>query len=60
MHQLFVEYESLNSAEARFVKAIDKIQPLLTNVYTKGLTWKENKTNKETITTRIIETLFLS
>ncbi len=49
LHALFLEYESLASPEARFVKAIDKIQPILSSVKTDGLTWKENKTDKETV-----------
>ena len=55
LYKLFREYEECKSPEAKFVKAIDKIQPILSNVCTNGLTWKENKTTKETVSNYGVE-----
>lgn len=49
LHELFKEYEECKTAEARFVKAVDKIQPILSSVCADGLTWKQNKTEKEIV-----------
>ena len=41
MRALWEEFESEETAEARFAAAIDRLQPLLCNYYTQGGAWKE-------------------
>lgn len=40
---LFEEFEACESAEARFARAMDNIQPLMLQGMTDGKAWKENK-----------------
>ncbi len=39
---LWREFEAVETAEARFAKALDRLQPLLLNTLTEGGTWAEN------------------
>lgn len=39
---LWKEFEAVETAEARFAKALDRLQPLLLNTLTDGGTWAEN------------------
>ncbi len=39
---LWREFEAVETAEARFAKALDRLQPLLLNTLTDGGTWAEN------------------
>ncbi|AMB46342.1 HD domain-containing protein [Methylobacterium sp. AMS5] len=39
---LWREFEASETAEARFAKALDRLQPLLLNTLTEGGTWAEN------------------
>jgi putative hydrolase of HD superfamily len=41
LRALWEEFEAQESPEARFANAMDRLQPLLTNYFTKGATWKE-------------------
>ncbi len=47
--EIFNEYEESITEEAKTVKALDKIQPILTNVVAKGKSWKKNKVSMETV-----------
>lgn len=38
---LWNEYEEQNTTEARFARAIDRLQPFLHNYYTDGYTWRK-------------------
>lgn len=38
---LWNEYEEQNSIEARFARAVDRLQPFLHNYYTDGYTWRK-------------------
>lgn len=49
---LFDEFEKGETAEARFVKAIDNFQPLLLNDFNDGGDWKEHKTTKTKVLQR--------
>lgn len=40
---LWDEFEAKSTPEARYANAIDRIQPLMLNYLTDGITWKENK-----------------
>jgi putative hydrolase of HD superfamily len=45
------EYESQQDAESVFVKALDKILPMMHNIMSDGKTWKEYNLNRNTIVT---------
>ena len=45
MRVLWEEFESEESAEARFAAALDRLQPLLCNYFTQGGAWKEYGVN---------------
>jgi putative hydrolases of HD superfamily len=36
------EFEARETPEARFARALDRVQPILQNVYTEGLSWREH------------------
>ena len=40
---------ALESSEARFAKAMDRLQPLLNNYFTQGSTWKEVGVTQEQV-----------
>jgi putative hydrolases of HD superfamily len=40
---LWQEFEKGESAESKFAKSVDRIQPMLHNYITKGVQWKKNK-----------------
>jgi putative hydrolase of HD superfamily len=42
-HALWREFEDRMTPEARFARALDRLQPLLHNYYTKGKAWQENR-----------------
>ena len=42
-HALWREFEDRTTPEARFARALDRLQPLLHNYYTKGRVWQENR-----------------
>ncbi len=42
-HALWREFEDRITPEARFARALDRLQPLLHNYYTKGKAWQENR-----------------
>jgi putative hydrolase of HD superfamily len=41
LRALWEEFEAQESADARFAKAMDRLQPLLHNYFTRGGTWRE-------------------
>jgi putative hydrolase of HD superfamily len=46
---LWEEFEAHETPEARFAKAMDRLQPLLNNYFTKGSTWKEVRVTQEQV-----------
>lgn len=44
---LLDEYEEKKTLEAKFVKALDTLQPFMLNVATKGRVWKEKGVNEQ-------------
>lgn len=46
------EFEQAQSAEAKFAKAVDRLQPILLNMLTEGGTWKDFDVNLEQVTQR--------
>lgn len=49
---LWREFELAESSDARFAKALDRVQPLLTNVFTSGGTWTESGVTQELVLQR--------
>ncbi|WMJ70619.1 HD domain-containing protein [Stenotrophomonas sp. 24(2023)] len=49
---LWQEFEQAQSADAKFAKALDRLQPLLVNVFTGGGTWTENGVSMEQVIAR--------
>jgi putative hydrolases of HD superfamily len=49
---LWQEFEAAQSDDARFAKALDRVQPLLANVATGGGTWAESAVNLEQVLQR--------
>lgn len=43
------EFEAAESADARFAKALDRLQPLLLNTLTGGGTWTENNVSEQQV-----------
>jgi putative hydrolases of HD superfamily len=52
MRALWEEFEAQESPEARFASAMDRLQPLLTNYFTKGATWKEPGVTQDRVIAR--------
>jgi putative hydrolase of HD superfamily len=46
---LWHEFEAAETADARFAKALDRLQPLLLNTHTGGGTWAENGVSEEQV-----------
>jgi putative hydrolase of HD superfamily len=42
LRALFEEFEARRTREARFARALDRVQPILHNVHSGGVTWREN------------------
>lgn len=49
---LWREFEAAESDDAKFAKALDRLQPLLTNVATGGGTWTQNNVTLEQVLER--------
>jgi putative hydrolase of HD superfamily len=49
---LWQEFEACTSDDAKFAKALDRIQPLLVNIYTNGGTWSESGVTLEQVLQR--------
>lgn len=49
---LWTEFEAGTTREARFARALDRLQPLLLNVLTDGGTWTENDVSEEQVLER--------
>ncbi len=47
--QLFREYQNSSSPEAKLVKALDKIQPIMQNIVSDGKSWKEHHITLEQV-----------
>ena len=46
---LWTEYEVFETPEAKYVRALDRLQPILLNYTTEGRTWKEHGIDAETV-----------
>ncbi len=52
LRQYWDEFEAANSADARFAKAVDRVQPVLLNALNKGGTWPDFNVTLEQVQTR--------
>ena len=52
LHDLWCEFEAASTDDAKFAKALDRVQPLLINVATNGGTWAENNVSLEMVLQR--------
>ncbi|MGB7800647.1 HD domain-containing protein [Buttiauxella sp.] len=50
--QLWQEYETGDSVDARFAGALDRILPILQNLHNEGQSWRENGISLEQVLTR--------
>ncbi len=55
-HELWNEFESGQTPESRFARALDRLQPLLQNLATNGRSWREHGVKKEQVIQRTAET----
>jgi len=51
MCDLWLEFESRNTLEAKFAVALDCLMPLLHNLHTKGKSWQEHNITKDQVIT---------
>ncbi|TFH93435.1 HD domain-containing protein [Vibrio ouci] len=47
LFELWTEFESANSADAKFAKALDRIIPMLLNYHNQGQSWQEHGITRE-------------
>lgn len=50
LHEIIEKYESKGDREAKFIYALDKVEPLLSIYLDKGVTWRKNKMTYEMLT----------
>lgn len=50
---LWREFETGQTAEAKYAHALDKLQPVLQNYYTQGKSWQLNKVTSEQVLARV-------
>jgi putative hydrolases of HD superfamily len=53
LHQLWQEFEALETPEARFANAVDRLQPLLQAIRTQGQTWRQHGIRKTQVVQRM-------
>lgn len=51
-HQLWDEFEASETNDAKFAKSLDRFQPLIHNIETKGGTWTEANVSSEQVSER--------
>ncbi|TFG33369.1 HD domain-containing protein [Candidatus Thorarchaeota archaeon] len=49
---LWEEFEAMETPEAQFAAAVDRVQPLLLNLYSEGHAWKKHGVNKSQVIER--------
>jgi putative hydrolases of HD superfamily len=50
LHNIIEDYENKINKEAKFIYALDKVEPLLSIYLDKGVTWRKNKVTYEMLT----------
>lgn len=52
LHALWEEFDAMETPEAKFAAALDRLQPVLLNCLNKGGTWNEHGITKEQVVSR--------
>lgn len=52
LRQLWVEFDEMQTPEARFAAALDRLQPVLMNYMNQGGTWREHNITKDRVIAR--------
>lgn len=52
LHGIWDEFEARQTAEARFAAALDRVQPVLLNYQTHGISWREHDVSKAQVIER--------
>lgn len=52
LQRLWEEFEARETPEARFAASLDRLQPLLHNYHTKGISWQEHGVTEEMVLKR--------
>jgi putative hydrolases of HD superfamily len=50
LHKIIKDYENKENREAKFIYALDKVEPLLSIYLDKGVTWRKNKVTYQMLT----------
>jgi putative hydrolase of HD superfamily len=53
LRQLWREFDAQQTPESRFANAVDRLQPLLQAIHTRGKTWRQNRIRKEQVIERM-------
>jgi putative hydrolase of HD superfamily len=53
LRTLWEEFEAVQTRESRFANALDRLQPLLQNLYTEGGTWRMHGVERERVRARM-------
>ena len=53
LHELWVEFETGETPESQFAVALDRLQPLLQNVYAQGGAWRSHGVTREQVAFRM-------
>jgi len=53
LRQLWQEFDALETPEARFANAVDRLQPLLQAIRTEGKTWRQHRIRKDQVIERM-------
>ena len=53
LHQLWQEFEAMETPESRFANAVDRLQPLLQAIRTEGETWRRHGIRKDQVVRRV-------
>jgi putative hydrolase of HD superfamily len=52
LHALWEEFDAMETPEAKFAAALDRLQPVLLNILNKGGTWNEHGISKDRVVNR--------
>ncbi|SNQ45949.1 putative HD superfamily hydrolase [Frankia canadensis] len=52
LRRLWDEFEERRTPDARFARALDRVQPLLLNFYTRGASWRAHRVTKAQVLAR--------
>lgn len=53
IYELWNEFEEMETSESKYANTLDRLQPILNNIATGGVSWKQNKTTKSMVLNRM-------